>query len=76
MLEGKNLNKAGEVFIMANSQEEANNIYGLNDLTSRNIIRERNSVIRSTDDLVDETKLPDVQRKIVVQSNEAYKNRK
>jgi hypothetical protein len=76
MLEGKKLDKAGEVFIMANSQEEAQNIYNLNDNTSRHIIRERNTVIQSNPDMIDNTKLPDVQRTLVQQSNEIFKNRK
>lgn len=76
LLEGKKLDKAGEIFIMANSQEEAHNIYGLNDLTSRNIIRERNAVIQSSDNTLEDTNLPDVKRKIMIQSNEMYKNRK
>jgi alpha-amylase/alpha-mannosidase (GH57 family) len=76
ILEGKKLDKAGEVFIMANSQEEAQNIYNLNDNTSRHIIRERNTVIQSNSDMIDNTKLPDVQRTIVQQSNEIFKNRK
>jgi hypothetical protein len=74
MLEGKNLNKAGEVFIKANSQEEAQNIYGLNDSTSRNIIKERNTAIFSSDTLLKESDLPDVKRNLVVQSNEQFKN--
>lgn len=76
MLEGKKLDKAGEVFIMANSQEEAQNIYDLNDNTSRHIIRERNAVIQTNSDMIDNTKLPDVQRTLIQQSNEIFKNRK
>lgn len=76
MLEGKNLSKAGEVFIMANSQEEAQNIYDLNDGTSRHIIKERNSMIQSSKDLIQDSNLPDVQRSLLVQANEQFKNKK
>lgn len=76
MLEGKNLSKAGEVFIVANSQEEAKNIYDLNDNTSRHIIRERNATILSSSNLITEDSLPDVQRNLLVRSNEQFKNRK
>lgn len=73
MLEGKKLNKAGEIFLVANSQEEANNIYNLNDNTQRHIIRERNQIINRTDHQIDATKLPDVQREIINQINQSIK---
>ena len=74
MLEGKKLNKAGEVFLVANSQEEAQNIYNLNDANSRNIIRERNNIIKDGSNIVEDTQLPDVQRNLVAQINENFKN--
>lgn len=76
MLEGKNLNKAGEVFVMANSQEEAQQIYDLNDNSSRHIIRERESIIKQSEGTIDVGQLPDTQRSLTVQSNEQFKNRK
>jgi hypothetical protein len=76
MLEGKNLNKAGEIFIMANSKEEAQNIYDLNDATSRHIIKERESVINRANDIVDVSHLPDMQRELTIQANQQFKNRK
>lgn len=76
MFEGKNLNKAGEVFIKANSQEEAQQIYNLNDNSSRHIIKERESVIYNTNETIDDAKLPDVQRNLVMQVNQQFKNRK
>ncbi|NCA30865.1 MAG: hypothetical protein EBS93_09130, partial [Chitinophagia bacterium] len=76
MLEGKNLNKAGEVFIMANSQEEANNIYDLNESASRHIIKERESIIKQSQGIIDVAQLPDIQRNLTTLSNEQFKNRK
>lgn len=76
MLSGKNLDKAGEVFIVANSKEEAQNIYSLNDHNSRHIIRERESVINKTNTTVDVANLPDMQREITIQANQQFKNRK
>ena len=76
MLSGKNLDKAGEVFIVANSKEEVQNIYNLNDHNSRHIIRERESVINNTNSTVDVAKLPDIQRELTVQSNQQFKNKK
>lgn len=75
-LSGKNLDKAGEVFIVANSQEEAQNIYDLNDHSSRHIIKEREFVLQKSNAVVDDSNLPDVQRNLVVQSNQQFKNRK
>lgn len=72
MLEGKKLGKAGEVFLVANSQEEANNIYNLNDNTQKHIIRERNQIINSSES-VDAAQLPDVQRDIMNQINQKLK---
>lgn len=76
LLEGKKLDKAGEVFLVANSKEEAQNIYDLNDHSSRHIIRERENVLKSTSDTIDVAKLPDVQREITIQTNQQFKNRK
>lgn len=76
LLEGKKLDKAGEVFIVANSKEEAQNIYDLNDNNSRHIIRERESVINRNNSTIDTTNLPDVQRELTVQANQQFKNRK
>lgn len=76
VLEGKKLDKAGEVFIVANSKEEAQNIYDLNDVSSRHIIRERESVIKQTEGTIDVSQLPDTQRMMTVQSNTQFKNRK
>lgn len=75
MLEGKNLNKAGEIFVMANSQEEAQNIYDLNDNTSRHIIKERESIIKRSPETVGADKLPDAQRQLTIQANEQFKRK-
>ena len=74
ILEDKKIGKAGEVFIMANSKEEAQNIYNLNDAQSRGVIRERENVLKKTSTPLSENQLPDVQRNLVVQSNQQFKN--
>lgn len=76
MLEGKKLDKAGEIFIVANSQEEAKNIYDLNDGNSKHIIKERNFLLQSSNEKIDDINLPDVKRDLLVQSNEKFKNRR
>lgn len=75
MLGGK-LNKAGEVFLMAQNKEEANSIYNLNDQASLSTIKERNNVIANSDSDIPESKLPDVQRNIQVQRNKIMMKRK
>lgn len=75
MLEGKKLNKAGEIFLVANSQEEANNIYNLNENTQRHIIKERNHAISRSSNQIEDSQLPDVQRDMLNQINAKFKNR-
>lgn len=74
MLEGKNLGKAGEIFVAVNSQEEAQQIYDLNDMSSRQIIRERQLVVNNSSGQINESELPDVQRNLTIQSNQQFKN--
>lgn len=68
----KKLNKAQEVYLMANSKEEAQNIYGLNDTQSLGILKERNQVILNTKEQIKEAQLPDVQRNLVVENNKRF----
>jgi hypothetical protein len=72
MFGSKGLSKAQEVFLVANSQEEAQAIYDLNDVSSRNIIKERNKFIQGSSDSIPEAKLPDVQRNIIMQQNKNF----
>ena len=76
ILEGKKLDKAGEVYIVASSKEEAKNIYDLNDNNSRHIIREREAFIRNSTNEVEVSALPDIQRELTIQNNQQFKNRK
>jgi len=71
---GDKLSKAGEVFIMANSNEEAQNIYQLNDVTAQQTIKERTRAINSASSL-DVSQLPDVQRDITIEQNRLYKEK-
>ena len=72
MLEGKKLGRAQEVYLIASSQEEVKNIYGLNDNQSRSIIKERESAIEKTGEGIRHSSLPDIQRDITVQTNQQY----
>jgi hypothetical protein len=69
LLDNKNLKNANEVFLVADSQEEAQNVYDLNDPTSRHIIKERTSLINNNNQ-IQEQNLPDVQRQLVMQRNQ------
>ena len=72
MLKDKNLGDAREVFLMANSKEEAQNIYGLNNPNARNTIKERNKIITNSDSNISETDLPDIQRDLLIQQNKQF----
>lgn len=69
LLDSKKLGNAQEIFLVAGSQEEAQAIYGLNEQTERHIIKERFEAIEKHKELK-ETDLPDVQRDIVMQTNQ------
>jgi len=71
ILEGKKLDKAQEVFLMAQTQEESQNIYNLNDSQSRNIIKEREKAIDSFGS-INHDSLPDIQRDLLVQTNKQF----
>lgn len=72
LLKDKKLGNAKEVFLVANSKEEAENIYKLNDPTSRHIINERNKIITSANQDLKEADLPDVQRDLQIQNNQKF----
>lgn len=61
-----------EVFLMANSKEEARNIYDMNDYQGAGIIKERNQTI-SQNNVIAEQNLPDIKRDIILQSNDKRK---
>jgi hypothetical protein len=73
-LEDKKLGNAKEVFLVAKSKEEAQNIYSLNDNTSQHIIKERNSIILNSKKDIKESDLPDVQRDLQIQNNQKFIN--
>jgi hypothetical protein len=76
LLEGKNLKNANEVFLVAGSQDEAQNIYDLNDPVSRNIIKERNNIVNNNKDAqIHEQNLPDVQRQLMMQQTNARRKK-
>lgn len=70
------LNKAQEVFLVANSKEEAEAIYNLNDSSSIHIINERNNAIKNSGKDIQEADLPDVQRNLLVQRQNMIKSKK
>ncbi len=59
---------AQEIFIMAD-REDIPTIHDMNSLENKNIIRQRNKVIRSSESGVDEVNLPDVQTKLLQKIN-------
>jgi hypothetical protein len=71
MIGNSKISGAGEVFVMADSIEEREKIMSLNSAESKNIIAERNARLEQEGSLVD-AQLPDVQRDLLVQQNEAF----
>lgn len=69
ILKDKKLGNAQEVFLVANSHQEANNIYNLNEDSSRGVIRERQQAI-AAGATIKEAELPDVQRKLILETNQ------
>lgn len=76
ILEGKGLDKANEVYIMASSKDEAKSIYALNDNTAMNTIKERSQMLASSKQDIKESDLPDIQRSLQIQQNQQLMNRK
>lgn len=72
---GKWKDSAQEVFITAPTQEDAQNIYDLNDLTGKMTIKERADSI-AKHGVIEDKLLPDVQRKLMVQAKDQILNRK
>lgn len=69
-------NKHGqEVFILANNQEEAKEIFSLNDPGSMREIKEMKQAVEKTDQLINWTELPHVQRELKQQAIQAQKER-
>ena len=68
MLPGK-LGKSQEIFVKANSNHQAKDIYSLNDTQAKGIINERKNVVKQSGS-VKEQHLPDVQRDIIISSNQ------
>jgi hypothetical protein len=66
---------AQEVFITAQTQEDASNVYDLNDMTGKMTIKERSKAIESAG-VIEDKYLPDVQRQLMVQAKDEILNRK
>ena len=66
--------KAGEVFIMAKSNEEAKEIYNVNSDQNKSILRERSSIIKQNEGKqITDMMLPDVRREIIISNKEPGK---
>jgi hypothetical protein len=66
----ENMKKAGEVFMIANSKEDAESILDMNTQESRSILQEKLSYIDKVG-TINDGELPDVQRAIQQQINDA-----
>lgn len=75
MLEGKKLDKANEIFVMASSKEEAQSVYNLNDANGLNTIRERTNIVNKRKE-IKEQDLPDIQRSMQIKYNQQFMDSK
>jgi tRNA uridine 5-carbamoylmethylation protein Kti12 len=66
----ENMKKAGEIFMLANSKEDAESILDMNTQESRSILQEKLSYINKVG-TINDGELPDVQRTIQQQINDA-----
>jgi len=71
---GSKMSKAQEVFLMANSKNEVEEIYDMNNIAGKAIITERNKTIQKYKE-IDAAKLPDIKRNIEQMGQEAFKNK-
>lgn len=72
---GLNNKNAQEVFILANNQEEAKEIFSLNDLNTMREIKEMKKTVNNTEGLVNWADLPHVKRELKAQAMSAHKER-
>lgn len=71
MIQNSKIANSQEVFIMAKDQHSANEVYGLNDPISRNIIKSRDEQIQANNGQeIKFTKLQDVQQEISIQRHQ------
>jgi hypothetical protein len=69
------LRNAQEVFVIANNEEDAENVFGLNSGESMHRMKEKLAMIRESKE-VDDLDLPDVKREALNQMNSMLKQRK
>lgn len=69
------IKNAKEVIIFANNQEEAQDIYSLNDDFSRSIINSRQKTIAESNEKVTDLQFPDVQIELTKRNNEMFNNK-
>lgn len=71
-IKNSKIKNAQEVFVMAGSKEEAENIYDINDTFSRNIIHQRHQTIQGAGQ-VKHADLPDFKQEIEIQKTQLLK---
>ena len=71
---GNKMSKAQEIFLMAKNKDDVEEIHDMNSSVSKAIINERSKTISKLKE-VDASKLPDIQRELAQQNQEAFKNK-
>ena len=70
-----NLQNADEVFVVARSEQEVEDINDLNTEAAKYVKGERSKKINESEDRLKDAHLPDVNRRILRQANEQFKSR-
>ena len=69
------IKNADEVFVMANTANDAERVRNMNDLTGTMRIKERAGTIKNSDGIVQQLELKDEKRKMQRQSNRQFKDK-
>ena len=69
------IKNADEVFVMANTANDAERVRNMNDLTGTMRIKERAGTIKNSDGIVQQLELKDEKRKMQRESNRQFKDK-
>ena len=71
--QNEKIKNSSEVFIVANNQDHANNIYKLNDEFSKQVVAQRTAALQANDVLLEQD-LPDIKENLQLQKAQSLKN--
>lgn len=72
LIKNPKIKNSKEVFLVAQNEQDAKSIYNLNSPIAKNIVKNREEVIHSTNDKVKDLDFSDVQQDIAIQHQQAF----